>query len=178
MKNRIYRALFVAGAVMSASLAQAENFSVEIEVNSATGTIPLIVQESAAFTFPIINIDESSTEGSSCFADGSRKNIYVDGFSSRGTHTTATSICAGETVAPAGIRITGAPNALLTMTRSVPSQTQSGFEFTGTDDVTNPRLDTAGVHNTTVASTLILRDKAAVTSGLLSFSYDVTAAYQ
>ena len=92
----------IGAAVLGASLslaATAVPFNVQVEINSVLGNTPLTITETAVLAFPVITIDESSTEGTVCIANGSNKtNVYLNG--SYGTpHNSSTNLCAGATVA-------------------------------------------------------------------------------
>lgn len=173
----------IGAAVLGASLslaATAVPFNVQIEVNSIIGNTPLTVTERSVLAFPVITVDESTTEGTVCVANGSGGiNRYINGSNGNsGVHNSSTSLCAGATVAPSSVRVTGTPNALVTVNVETAEQNQGGFEFTGTNTSLSKRLNGSGNYDTGLAATLRLISKSSVTSGLLTFSYDVTAAYQ
>lgn len=156
----------------------ANSFNVQVEVNSVLGNTPLVLTETRGIVFPVINIDESSTEGSKCYANGNANwNKYIN-TSYGALHTTATNLCAQQNVPSALVTINGTSNSLLTVTQSAPNQTQNGFDLEINDSTFSPRLDGTGKYVAGINGTLTLIDKAAVTSGLLNFTYLVTAAYQ
>jgi|GEM_PF-3210120 len=172
----------IGAAVLGASLslaATAVPFNVQIEVNAIVGSTPLEIKETAAIAFPVITVDEATTEGTICAADGSSyTNRYINGNASSGSSNSSTSLCAGSIVAPSTVRITGTPNALINVNVESADQSQGGFEFVGVNRSTSNRLNGSGYHDTGLTATLRLLDKSSVTSGMLTFNYDVTAAYQ
>lgn len=173
----------IGAAVLGASLslaATAVPFNVQVEINSVLGNTPLNIEERVVLAFPVITVDESTTEGTVCVANGSdRTNRYINGSNAgSGVHNSSTSLCAAATVSGSLIRITGTPNSVVTVDIETAEQNQAGFAFTGTNSSISQRLNGSGNYDTGLAATLRLVDKAAVTTGLLTFNYDVTAAYQ
>lgn len=172
----------IGAAVLGASLslaATAVPFNVQVEINSVLGNTPLTITETAVLAFPVITVDEATAEGTVCVANGSSAtNVYINGSSRNGRHNSSTSLCAGATVAPSSVRVSGTPNALVTLNIETAEQNQGGFAFTGTNSSDSRRLNGEGNYDTGLVATLRLVDKAAVTTGLLTFNYDVTASYQ
>lgn len=161
-------------------MANAASFNVQVEINNILGNTPLAINETRAVSFPVINVDEATSENTICVANGhSGVNKYINGSNTNsGFHTSATSLCPGVTVPGSLVRISGTPNASISVALATTAQTQGGFEFTGSNGTSNRVLNGSGNYDTGIAATLKLLDKASVTSGLLTFNYDVTAAYQ
>lgn len=176
MKKMILSAIGIAASLLPT--AQADVFNVDVEINNVLGTTPIVITESQTMGFPIITINESSTEDTSCYATGVvEHNRYVNR-SYGATTTSATSLCPNQMVPAAKVTISGTNNALITMTQTATPQVQSGFNFAINNKTISPRLSTSGTYTSQIDGTLTLVDKSAVTSGLLNFTYEVTAAYQ
>ena len=165
---------FLGMLALSSSVANAETFTVTVDVDVALGDIPLTLSQTQAMIIPQIKIDEATVQGADCHA-GSNGSGY-DGYGA----TNRNSLCPNLTGQNATFDFSGVPNALVSVVQSTPDQLKNGILFTGTTNTFSHRLDgTTGVGTTHMNGKVELADKSALVDGeQLVFSYDMSVSYQ
>jgi len=161
--------------------ALAETYTVQVELNSTIGETPLVTEQTQAMSYPVLEVNEATKEGSICVAS---LEIFNDkGFDGE-TASNANSLCPNATALRAEIQFTGVPGAIITTHRSIPLQEQHGMRFAHRegetlDLVSNLLLSAeSGTGITAIASSITLIDKSQVTDAVMEFTYDISAAYQ
>jgi len=161
--------------------ALAETYTVQVELNSTIGETPLVTEQTQAMSYPVLEVNEATKEGTICVAS---LEIFNDkGFDGE-TASNANSLCPNATALRAEIQFTGVPGAIITTHRSIPLQEQHGVRFAHRDGealnlVYNLLLSAdEGTGITAIASSITLIDKFQVTDAVMEFTYDISAAYQ
>ena len=125
--------------------------------------------------FPSIDVHDATNVGARC-TSGVENTIGHDGRPADSTN----SLCPHISGNAARVEIQGAANAAISYTVSAPAEVTSGLRFdvlnNGNTVVAN--LDSAGILGVDVVGVLTLVNKAEVSSGAQSYSYDFVAAYQ
>lgn len=162
-------------AILSmSSIAAADTFTVDVDVDLTVGQTPLTLLQTAAMSFPQVKVDEATKVGADCHS----ANINGTGFDNNPA-TNANSLCPGLVGSQSIVEFTGVPNAVITVTQAASAQTTNGMQFTVNGSTFTRTLSgTDGKTSSNLTGTVTMVDKDAVSSGLLTFSYDVTAAYQ
>ncbi|UAA39859.1 hypothetical protein KIH87_05760 [Paraneptunicella aestuarii] len=171
--NNVNKIFFTTLALLFSSISQADTFDVEVEINNVLNTQPLTIVQTQAMSFPVITIDEASTEGTFCYASN---RSYENG-----GKTTATSLCPNIAVPESQLTISGTKNASVSISTTSSAEIKNGFRFdalNSTSGTTVVLSNTDGTYVDNVWGKVTLVDKSAVVSGLITFSFDETVAYQ
>ncbi|UAA39858.1 hypothetical protein KIH87_05755 [Paraneptunicella aestuarii] len=160
---------------LMSSAAMADTFTVDVDVDVTLGETPLSLVQTAAMSFPQVKVDEATVVGADCHSSSSNGT----GFDNR-TATNANSLCPGLNGSESQVTFTGVPNAVISVTQGSTAQTTNGMRFTTNYNsaFTRTLSGTDGTTNVSMQGTITMVDKAAVSDGLLTFTYDVSAAYQ
>jgi len=158
----------------------AETYTVSVEMNSSIGETPLVAEQTQAMSYPVLEVNEATQEGSMCVASG---QVNSTGFNGQ-TATNANSLCPGATGNGSIVQFTGVPNAIVTVERSIVSQELNGVRFAHYDgnpwqNVSNLTLNGSdGIGITGLWSSVTLFDKSQATDSVMEFNYQISAAYQ
>jgi len=158
----------------------AETYTVQVELNSTIDEIPLVATQTQAMTYPVLEVNQATKEGSKCIADSAPE---TKGFDNQPA-TNVNSLCPGGTALHAAVQFKGVPSAVISYERSLIVQEQHGVRFAHWDGKTLQRVDNAilsadeGILNTGLSSSVTLMDKSQVTDAVMEFTYDISAAYQ
>lgn len=161
-------------APLICSTVLAETYTVDVDVDVAIGRTPLTVTQIQAMRFPQVRIDEATEIGAICYSSAGN-SIFGNGAKA----TNVNSLCPDLTGSESQVEVSGVRNAFISLIQTAPAQTTNGIQFRVYESSTSVRL--SGNEGKTITSLLgyiTLQDKQAITSGLITFSYDVTAAYQ
>ena len=165
----------IVAAQLFSSTSQAETYYVDLDVDVTVGAAPLSLTQIQSMSFPAIKIDDATQEGASCFSSHSNQISTTTGQ----PLTNADSLCPRLHGQASIVEILGSPNAMITLYQSAQSQVQNGIEFRVQDGASILQLgDTDGKTQVSLLGVVTLTNKQEIKSGLITFSYDITAAYQ
>lgn len=170
------KTLVALSMLAATSVANAETFTVDVDVDVTLGEILLQLNQTQAMAFPQVKIDEATQEGSYCDATDS---VNTRGFNNL-TANNSNSLCPGLAGARSLVEFVGVPNAVISVARTAATQDAAGLRFTVTNGGTSNRTLSADGGTTSVGlnGRVTLQDKDLVTDGVVSFTYNITAAYQ
>jgi|GEM_PF-1062151 len=175
------KSLIVAGVMAAlSSMATAETYVVEVELNSSLGENPLVATETQAMNYPVLEVNEATQHGAVCWANGGTNNTGFDGRAS----TSVNSLCPGAKGLGARVQFSGVPSAVISVERSLLTTELNGVRFAHTDgksysDVRNVTLSAnEGLTTVGLDSSVILFDRSQVIDAVMEFSYDISASYQ
>jgi len=173
--------LLIAIALSALSInALAETYTVQVELNSTVDEIPLVATQTQAMTYPVLEVNQATKEGSKCIGDSVPN---TKGFDDQPA-TNVNSLCPGSTALHAAVQFTGVPSAAISIARTLLVQEQHGVKFAHSDGKAFQHVYNAilsadeGIFKTGLWSSVTLFDKSQVTDAVMEFTYDVSAAYQ
>jgi len=158
----------------------AETYTVQVELNSTIDEIPLVATETQAMTYPVLEVNQATKEGSKCVADS---RAEAEGFDGQPA-TNVNSLCPGATALHSKIQFKGVPSVAISIERTLLVQEQHGVKFAHSDGkafqhVYNTILSAdEGIFNLGLWSSVTLMDKSQVTDAVMEFTYGISAAYQ
>ena len=168
--KKMLSALLLSAAVGSVNAA---TFSVDVDIDVTIGDTPLVLEQTQAMQFPTLAIDEAAREGAFCSTGANTRGL------GNAIATSANSLCPNQAGTPAIATLTGVPNAVVTYTYNVPTQTEAGVSFTGLNTTRTAVLAASGsVQTIPLTASVTLENSNEVSSGTYQFTYDITAAYQ
>ena len=160
--------------------ALAETYTVQVELNSTIDEIPLVATETQAMTYPVLEVNQATKEGSKCVADSRAETTGFDGAPA----TNVNSLCPGATGLHAKVQFKGVPSALISYELTLDIQEQNGIRFAHWDgkalqNVYDRQLSAdEGIFNAGLSTSVTLMDKSQVTDAVMEFTYGISAAYQ
>lgn len=173
-----FRSLFLLGVALSQILTgsvQAETYYVDLDVDVTVGETPLSLTQVQNMRFPQVKIDNATQEGATCFSTNTNNVSPTTGKQT----TNADSLCPGLNGQESIVEISGSPNALVNINQSASTQLENGIAFQVQGGVTTVQLsNTEGKTRVTLPGVVTLQNKQDIAPGLITFSYDITAAYQ
>lgn len=177
MKN-VHKTLLLLGLTLSqVSLmsSQAETYYVDLDVDVTVGETPLSLAQVQNMRFPQVKIDNATQEGATCFSSNTNNVSPLTGKQT----TNADSLCPGLNGQESIVEISGSPNAVVNINQSAPTQLENGIAFQVQGGASTVQLsNTEGKTNVTLRGLVTLKNKQDIAPGLITFSYDITAAYQ
>ena len=154
---------------------QAETYYVDLDVDVTVGETPLNLVQVQNMRFPQVKIDNATQEGATCFTNNTNNVSPITGKQT----TNADSLCPGLNGQGSIVELSGSPNAVVNITQSAPTQVENGIAFQVQGGTSTVQLsNTEGKTNVTLVGVATLKNKQDIASGLITFSYDITAAYQ
>lgn len=134
------------------------------ESENESEKLPLEMQKTRPMHFPKIVINEVSQNGMICVANGAKNP--------------SNSLCPNKKGKSFKLKVTGSPNALITVHNDSPPTEDNGFQFSIIGTPINTTLNANGKKHVELSGNLKLINKPSVKSGRMSFSYDISVVYQ
>lgn len=158
------------------SIATAETFTVDVDVEVTIGEILLNLAQTQAMAFPQVKVDEATKEGSFCDANDSTNTRGLG----NAVANNSNSLCPNLAGSRSLVTFTGVPNSVVSIAQSATTQDAAGMRFTVTNGSTFNRTLSGvdGTANVALNGRVTLQDKDLVDDGILEFNYEVSAAYQ
>ncbi|UAA39862.1 hypothetical protein KIH87_05775 [Paraneptunicella aestuarii] len=149
----------------------ATQYTVEVNMVSSINN-DVTLTETQAMYFPNLAVNHFTQIGATCDTGTNQKG--VDGL----TANEKNSLCPNSAGKASIVRVRGNADALVRVYRGAAIQEQGGFRYAATQIEQDYNLGSQGIQDLRTEGFISLIDKSLVTSGVLTFNYEVRIVAQ